>query len=353
MEVQSNSPLKSVPADYCPPGADCWFEIPQGNDAGKQLFYFDHRTRNEPSEATILFVHGNPECSYTYRHVRESLCSSGKSLRLIGMDHIGFGASDQAHYEMVDMHHSANLAQLIKHLDLKKLILVIHDWGGPIGIGALENEMDRVDGLVVLNTSIFPMPQEGITYANWPLKLVPWSRFPFVVPDMAWGGAAARAVLHANPAPLALLYFQSFLFQLQFMLHLVPRHSPEWVFSEALRSKANARSSKRNVLQTPVYGYGYSYADSVVGEQNNHVYYKTMQQALPKCWGPGGRTIPVVGHFGSWDPLGKESVIAQWHEALPQMQDHTHVYPDCGHFIEEHKGPEIAESVLALCARAA
>ena len=169
-----------------------------------------------------------------------------------------------------------------------------------------------------------------------------------MVPDAFWGGAAAFAVLNANPGSLLRLYLKSFRYQILFGLRRIPPKTPAAVYSEALRSKANARSSKRNVLQTPVWGYGYSYADPVMGKQDNHAFYVKMQETVSAAWGPQGAHIPVAGHFGSWDPMGKDSVIRQWQEALPQMKRRTHLYPDQGHFVEEHKGAEIAASILEL-----
>ncbi len=348
MEVKSNSQLQSVPEEYCPLGSGNWFRIHEGYDAGKTLFYYDYDVGNKPPQSTVLFVHGNPECSYTYRHIRDELLRYGAPLRLIGIDHIGFGISDQASYEMVDMHHSANLSQLIQHLDLQDVTLVIHDWGGPIGIGAFAGEMDRVTSLVVLNSTIFPMPPDGFTYGNWPLSWLPWCRFPSLTPNFFWGGLAGRIILNSNRAHIIFMLLKTYIFQLRFACHLIPKGSPEWIFSESLRSKTNALSSKRNVLQTPVWGYGYSYSDPVVGHQNNQTYYQDMQSMVPSAWGIGGANIPVSGHFGTYDPLGKNSVIQQWSEVLPRMADDTHVYEDYGHFIEEHKGPEIAASILRL-----
>lgn len=69
---------------------------------------------------------------------------------------------------------------------------------------------------------------------------------------------------------------------------------------------------------------------------------------MPAAWGPRGREIPVLGFFGAWDPLGKPEVVAQWHAALPQMAAATQVFPRNGHFIEEHRGPEIAAGILGL-----
>jgi len=116
-----------VPDDYCPEGSDKWFVIPSGIDKGKKLFYYDYQTKNTPSDETILFVHGNPECSYTYRHIIDTLNQADASLRIIALDNIGCGLSDQASFEMIDMHHAANLKALIECLDLSNIMLVVHD----------------------------------------------------------------------------------------------------------------------------------------------------------------------------------------------------------------------------------
>jgi pimeloyl-ACP methyl ester carboxylesterase len=341
IDVVSNSPLRVPPADYAARDAAQWFTIPSGHDAGKTMFYLDQVVGSGSPRATVLFVHGNPESSYTYRHVRSELAASGVPLRLIAADNIGFGLSDQASFEMVDMHHAANLAQLVEALGLNRVTLVIHDWGGPIGVGAFLDRLDRIERLVVMNTTIFPMPLDGLTYENFPLRMAPWSKMPQLTPDRMWGGMAAAVVTSPVGASMPGMVMRSYAMQARYVLRRIPAGTPEGVFSEALRSRANTRSSKRNVLQTPVWGHGYRYADRTLGEQDNSEFYRRMQADVPRAWSE----LPAIGHFGARDPLGKKSVIAQWVEALPTMQVHRHT--DTGHFVAEAKGPEIAQSILA------
>lgn len=348
MKIQSNTPLKVLPSDYCPPGSERWFTLTEGHDAGKTLFYYDHATGTGEPEATVLMVHGNPECSYTYRHIRDSLTASGRSVRIIALDHIGFGISDQADFEMVDMHHARNLLQLVRHLDLQNLTLVVHDWGGPIGIGALIQEAWRVDSLLVMNTTVFPMPSEGITYTNYPMRWLPWSSTPHFVPNALWGGVAAKVVSHGEPQNSMLFFAHTLGYLIKHGLRIIPAGSTEYVWAEQLRSRANARSSKRNVLQTPVWGHGYLYEDRKHGMQDNRDFYRFIQSEVPRQWGAQGRNIPVSGFFGQWDACGKNEVIAQWHEALPAMKTATAIFPECGHFIEELKGPEMASAILHM-----
>jgi len=348
MNIESNTPLRCPPDDYCPPGSAQWFTIAEGPDAGKKIFFSDHTIGGENPAATILFVHGNPESSYTYRHIRDALIASGKPMRLVALDHIGFGLSDQADFEMVDMHHSANLLQLVRHLDLTDLTLVVHDWGGPIGIGALIEDPTRVRNLLVMNTTIFPMPSDGLTYANFPIAWLPWCNTPKLIPDSLWGGMAAYVVSHGSPQSTFrfLLNVSRYLFM--HGARLIPTGSPEYVWSQSLRTTCNARSSKRNVLQTRHWGHGYVYEDARHGKQDNHAYYQKMQKDVPAVWGAAGQTIPVTGYFGQWDACGKDSVIEQWQTALPQMTAFTYTFPDVGHFIEEYKGQEMAESILQM-----
>lgn len=315
------------------------------------MFYFDHRFGTSDHEATVVFVHGNPESSYTYRSVRDALIARGCSMRLIAMDHIGFGLSDQADFEMVDMHHAANLLQLIQHLDLRDVTLVVHDWGGPIGIGAFASEPWRVRNLLVANSTIFPMPADRPTYANFPTALLPWSKTPHVIPDLLWGGLAAYVVSHAEPQSRITFYWNVVRSVVKHARRSFASGSPEAVWSDQFRSKANVRSSKRNVMQTPVWGHGYRYVDPRHGPQDNRAFYRRMQEVIPSEWGVEGRNIEVAGYFGSWDACGKSSVIEQWCAALPRMRENLHVFPQHGHFIEEHQGPAMARSILEMNAR--
>jgi len=344
IEVRSNSPLRRPPGDYALAGSERWFTLERGLDAGKQMFYFDHVVGTEPSRATVLFVHGNPECSYTYRHVRDALVTSGLPLRLVAADNIGFGLSDQASFEMVDMHHAANLAQLVESLDLHDVTLVIHDWGGPIGVGAFLDRLDRVTRLVVLNTTIFPMPQDGWTYENFPLRMLPWCKTPHFFPKPLWGGFVGSLVTSPPGGSVPSLLARATGHAIAFGLRRIPVGTPEAVFSEALRSRPNVVSSQRNVFQTPVWGYGYHYDDPTHGRQDNSDFYQRLQAEVPRAWSG----IPAVGHFGAFDPLGKESVIAQWLEAIPGLDVHRHA--GIGHFVAEAKGPEIAASMVAMLA---
>ncbi|MEX1668644.1 alpha/beta fold hydrolase [Zhongshania guokunii] len=348
MEIKSNTLMRSPPADYFPAKSDSWFVLKDGYDAEKTLFYYDYVSGPGEPVATVLMVHGNPECSYTYRHIRDHLIKSAGTFRIIAMDHIGFGLSDAADFEMVDMHHAANVLQLVRHLELEDITLLVHDWGGPIGIGALLNDHWRVKNLVVMNTTVFPMSSSGFTYQNYPITWFPWCRVPHFIPNFLWGGVAGYVVSHAEPQSNATFFCGVIGSILKFRFRRFAKGSPEYVWSEVLRSPSNVKSSKRNVLQTPVWGHGYQYHDPTHGIQDNHGFYTFIQREILAQWGAAGRNIPICGYFGKWDPCGKDEVIAQWQQALPQMKQRTHEFPEVGHFIEETKGEEIAEGIIAM-----
>ena len=341
-----NARLKLAPKDYCPAGTDRWFELEHGPDAGRSLFYADI-TLGQPPQQTVLLVHGNPESSYRWRGVRDSLIASGQNVRLILPDHLGFGLSDPASFEMIDMHHAANLRQLVAHLDLQDIIVVLHDWGGPIGAGALMDSPERVAGIVVANSTVFPMPADGYRYTNYPFPWLPWSLTPRLVPDALWGGVAAAVVSHAKPQNTMQFLHLIARWLWRYARKAIPAGTPEHVWSQPMRLRINARSSKRQVRQTPVWGHGYQYTDTTLGPQDNRDFYRQLQAVLPDAWG----RLPAAGHFGQWDPCGKNSVIDQWLAALPRMADDLHRYADCGHFIEKDQPTAIAQSILRIAAR--
>ncbi len=108
------------------------------------------------AEQTVLCVHGNPTWSFTFRQVLQQV---GSHARVIAVDHIGCGLSDKPQrYSYTLQRHVGNLARLIEQLDLKRVTLLVHDWGGAIGVGAALKALARVDKFVLLNTALFPPP---------------------------------------------------------------------------------------------------------------------------------------------------------------------------------------------------
>jgi pimeloyl-ACP methyl ester carboxylesterase len=120
-----------------------------------RLHYVDEGPRDAPP---LLFVHGNPTWSYLWRRPIAELSAQGR--RCIAFDHMGFGRSDKpsqlGRYTLQG--HIDNALALIDGLDLRDVMLVAHDWGGPIGLGAMLERRDRLRGLVLMNTWAWELP---------------------------------------------------------------------------------------------------------------------------------------------------------------------------------------------------
>lgn len=116
----------------------------------------------DSSRPTIVCVHGNPTWSYYYRSVAQRF---GKEHRVIAVDHIGCGNSDkptQTEFDYTLANHQSNLVALLEHLGLDNAVLLAHDWGGAIGLGAVAKCKSRFRGIMLLNTAAFPPP-----YVPW------------------------------------------------------------------------------------------------------------------------------------------------------------------------------------------
>ena len=121
-------------------------------DLGGVRYHYLDEGRGEP----IVMVHGNPTWSFYYRHLIMDL---RKEYRVIAPDHIGCGLSDKPQqYEYTLERHIANLEALMEHLALKKITLVLHDWGGPIGMGYAVRHPGHVRRFVIFNTVAFWSP---------------------------------------------------------------------------------------------------------------------------------------------------------------------------------------------------
>ena len=101
----------------------------------------------------MLLLHGNPTWSFYYRNMIAAFSSSH---RVVAPDHIGCGLSDKPQdYEYTLKQHIDNLETLVSQLELKDFVLIVHDWGGPIGFGLIERHPDLVKKIVILNTAAY------------------------------------------------------------------------------------------------------------------------------------------------------------------------------------------------------
>ncbi|WP_028980200.1 alpha/beta fold hydrolase [Sporocytophaga myxococcoides] len=120
---------------------------------GHKLHYID-----EGQGETILFIHGTPSWSFDFRNVIKKLKSS---FRCIAIDHIGFGLSDKPeHYDYSTQNHSKTLESFVIHKGLQKFTLVVHDFGGPIGLNFAIKHPDQVKDIIILNSWLWNSEDE-------------------------------------------------------------------------------------------------------------------------------------------------------------------------------------------------
>lgn len=101
----------------------------------------------------LLMVHGNPTWSFYYRNL---ILEFKKSYRCVVPDHMGMGKSDKPqNYSYTLSQHIDNLEALVDKLGLSDITLVVHDWGGAIGMGFAVRQPQKIKRLVLFNTAAF------------------------------------------------------------------------------------------------------------------------------------------------------------------------------------------------------
>lgn len=112
-----------------------------------------YRYLDEGEGEPLFLVHGNPTWSFYWRNLIHAW--RGR-YRLIVPDHLGCGRSDKPDdYPYTLATRVAHLKTLIERLDLRRVTLLAHDWGGAIGLGAAVESPDRFARLVLFNTAAF------------------------------------------------------------------------------------------------------------------------------------------------------------------------------------------------------
>ena len=117
----------------------------------------------------VVLLHGNPTWGFLYRKFVGPLVVAG--YRVIVPDMIGFGLSEKPTIEQAHTldGHIANLTALMRTLDLSRITLVCHDWGGPTGLGFALSNLARVRALVIMSTWAWPLPP-----AEFHTRIFPW-----------------------------------------------------------------------------------------------------------------------------------------------------------------------------------
>ena len=129
------------------PFASHWLEV----EGGHAMHYVDEGPRDAPA---LVFVHGNPTWSFYYRELIKAFRGE---FRCVAMDHIGCGLSDkpQQGYPYRLRRRIDDAERLVESLELERFTLVVHDWGGAIGMGVAARRPEAIERLVVFNTAAF------------------------------------------------------------------------------------------------------------------------------------------------------------------------------------------------------
>ena len=121
---------------------------------GSQMHYVD-TGEGDP----ILFLHGQPTSSYLWRNVMPHVEGQG---RVVAVDNIGFGKSDQPDLDYVFADHYRYIEGFIEALDLRNITLVVHDWGSGLGLHYARLHPDNVKAIALMESIVAPiMPAES------------------------------------------------------------------------------------------------------------------------------------------------------------------------------------------------
>ena len=142
------------------------------------------------SERTFLCLHGEPTWSYLYRRMIPPFVNSGA--RVIAPDFVGFGRSDKPQDEQLytfDFHRRF-LLDFIEGLQLRKITLVVQDWGGLLGLTLPMEMPERFERLLVMNTTL------GTGDVDLSEGFIAWRAYVRKNPDLGCGKLLARSCPH-------------------------------------------------------------------------------------------------------------------------------------------------------------
>jgi haloalkane dehalogenase len=128
------------------------FESRSTEFEGLRMAYLDE---GEDGAPPVVFVHGEPTWSFLWRKVLVPVRDAG--YRCVAPDLPGFGRSDKptdVGWYTYDRH-TAALTSLLEALDIRDATIVVHDWGGPIGLRVAVEAPERVGRIVILDTGLF------------------------------------------------------------------------------------------------------------------------------------------------------------------------------------------------------
>jgi pimeloyl-ACP methyl ester carboxylesterase len=271
---------------------------------GGRLTYIDEGDKDAP---VVLCVHGNPTWSFYWRRIIGHYKSTH---RVVVPDHIGCGRSDKPQgWSYTLAAHVGNLVQLIDTLDLRNITLVVHDWGGAIGMGAATKRPDRIDRIVVTNTAAFR--SEFIPFSIATIRIPIYG--PLAVRGM--NGFARVATIRAVAKPLAPAARDGL---------LAPYNS--W---------ANRIATLRFVEDIPMHPGHRSWAELSRIDESIKMFSDT---PMLICWGDD-------------DFCFTPAFRKEWQKRFPAAE--CHAWEDVGHYVMEDAPERLLEAMDAFLARTA
>ncbi len=265
---------------------------------GIRMHYVDEGTRDGD---VVLLLHGEPSWSYLYRSMIPPLKLAG--LRVIAPDLIGFGKSDKptrkSDYSYIA--HVNWMTQFIETLDLRGITLFCQDWGSLIGLRVAAENEQRFARIAVGNGGLPTGDQEmPKAFRMWRAfaRFSPW----FPIGKIIQSGTItdlSNDVIAAYDAPFP-----------------------------SSKHKAGARAFPMLVPTTP---------NDPASEANRAAWKKFSE------W-----QKPFLTTFSNRDPITRGGELP-WQESVPGARNREHVkIKNAGHFLQEDKGPELADILIAF-----
>lgn len=263
---------------------------------GFRMHYLD-----EGRGQTVVMLHGNPNWSYYYRNLVTVLRDK---YRCLVPDHIGCGMSDKPgddRYQYSLAQRAADLETWLDKLGVAKdLTLVVHDWGGMIGMAYATKYPERIRRLVVLNTGAFHLPKTKPV--PWQLKLARGPLGAILVRGLnAFSRGAVKTCVTRRPMP----------------------DNVGRAYCAPYNSWANRIAVHRFVQDIPLKPGDRGY--DLVSQVANRL--EALQQ------------IPMLIGWGDRDFVFDEHFLAEWLNRFPNAE--LHRYSDCGHYILEDARDEL------------
>lgn len=262
---------------------------------------------DEGSGEPVVMVHGDPTWGYLYRNFIPIL---SQRYRCVVPDQMGMGKSanpqDRSLYRL--QQHRANLETLLLHLDLHDITLVLHDWGGPVGLGVATRHPERIKRLVLMNTWAF---------APWPGG--PFPRLLELIRSERGEAFVLQKNGYLEPALRGTTYHTEQLTKTVMEAYRAPFPTPE--------SRLALLCWSRDI---PVQETDVSYAEMKQIEQGLSQFNKT----------------PILLVWGMKDPVLSASVLHRWQQLYPHAT--THELEDASHFLQEDAPERIVQWIEAF-----